>query len=82
VILAQMAMEPDGLPTPQRYWAAATIWLALTLSVLDCHSACKFWTPIPRGLGGQYCRPNDNNLSCQRGYPYTIALLSLPQSLP
>jgi DHA2 family multidrug resistance protein-like MFS transporter len=27
--------EPDGLPTPQRYWAAATIWLALTLSVLD-----------------------------------------------
>lgn len=28
-------MEPDGLPTPQRYWAAATIWLALTLSVLD-----------------------------------------------
>jgi len=28
-------MEPDGLPTPQRYWAAATIWLALALSVLD-----------------------------------------------
>src|SRR6201996_8428365 len=27
--------EPDGLPAPQRYWAAATIWLALTLSVLD-----------------------------------------------
>src|SRR6201996_8947856 len=27
--------EPDGLPTPQRYWSAATIWLALTLSVLD-----------------------------------------------
>jgi hypothetical protein len=25
----------DGLPTPERYWAAATIWLALTLSVLD-----------------------------------------------
>jgi DHA2 family multidrug resistance protein-like MFS transporter len=25
----------DGLPTPQRYWSAATIWLALTLSVLD-----------------------------------------------
>jgi MFS transporter, DHA2 family, multidrug resistance protein len=27
--------EQDGLPTPQRYWSAATIWLALTLSVLD-----------------------------------------------
>jgi DHA2 family multidrug resistance protein-like MFS transporter len=33
--LAQTTAEPDGLPTPQRYWAAATIWLALTLSVLD-----------------------------------------------
>jgi MFS transporter, DHA2 family, multidrug resistance protein len=33
--LAQTTTEPDGLPTPQRYWAAATIWLALTLSVLD-----------------------------------------------
>jgi DHA2 family multidrug resistance protein-like MFS transporter len=28
-------LEQDGLATPQRYWAAATIWLALTLSVLD-----------------------------------------------
>ena len=33
--MAQTTTEPDGLPTPQRYWAAATIWLALTLSVLD-----------------------------------------------
>jgi MFS transporter, DHA2 family, multidrug resistance protein len=31
----QGATEQDGLPTPQRYWAATTIWLALTLSVLD-----------------------------------------------
>src|ERR1700709_1377851 len=28
-------VERDGLPAPQRYWAAATIWLALTISVLD-----------------------------------------------
>jgi DHA2 family multidrug resistance protein-like MFS transporter len=33
--LAQTTTEPDGLATPQRYWAAATIWLGLTLSVLD-----------------------------------------------
>jgi DHA2 family multidrug resistance protein-like MFS transporter len=33
--LTQTTTEQDGLPTPQRYWAAATIWLALTLSVLD-----------------------------------------------
>jgi DHA2 family multidrug resistance protein-like MFS transporter len=25
----------DGLPVPQRYWSATTIWLALALSVLD-----------------------------------------------
>jgi DHA2 family multidrug resistance protein-like MFS transporter len=30
-----MKAEQDGLPTPQRYWSAATIWMALTLSVLD-----------------------------------------------
>jgi DHA2 family multidrug resistance protein-like MFS transporter len=30
-----MAAEQDGLPVRQRYWAAATIWLALTISVLD-----------------------------------------------
>ena len=30
-----MAAEEDGLPVPQRYWAASTIWLALTISVLD-----------------------------------------------
>ncbi len=33
--MAQTTTVQDGLPTPQRYWAAATIWLALTLSVLD-----------------------------------------------
>ena len=25
----------DGLPVPRRYWSAATIWLAMTMSVLD-----------------------------------------------
>ena len=27
--------EPDGLPVPRRYWSIATIWLAMTMSVLD-----------------------------------------------
>ncbi|CAN5222303.1 MFS transporter [soil metagenome] len=27
--------EDDGLPVPQRYWAASAIWLAITMSVLD-----------------------------------------------
>jgi DHA2 family multidrug resistance protein-like MFS transporter len=26
---------PDGLPTPRRYWAVLTIWLALAMSVMD-----------------------------------------------
>src|ERR1700689_3388021 len=30
-----IAIEPDGLPTPRRYWAILAIGLALTLSVLD-----------------------------------------------
>lgn len=29
------AATPDGLPTPRRYWSAATIWLAMAMSVLD-----------------------------------------------
>jgi DHA2 family multidrug resistance protein-like MFS transporter len=28
-------MENDGLPVPRRYWSAATIWLAMAMSVLD-----------------------------------------------
>ena len=31
----QATTEQDGLPVPQRHWAVGTIWLALTLSVLD-----------------------------------------------
>ena len=29
------AVEPDGVPLPQRYWAILTIALGLTLAVLD-----------------------------------------------
>lgn len=28
-------MSTDGLPRPRRYWAAAAIWLAIAMSVLD-----------------------------------------------
>jgi DHA2 family multidrug resistance protein-like MFS transporter len=27
--------QPDGLPTPRRYWAILTVWLAMAMSVLD-----------------------------------------------
>src|SRR5579864_6697183 len=29
------AVPPDGLPTPRRYWAIASIVLAISMSVLD-----------------------------------------------
>ena len=32
---AQEATAPDGLPIPRRYWAAATIWAAIAMTVLD-----------------------------------------------
>lgn len=32
-------METDGLPVPRRYWSAATIWLAMAMSVLDASIA-------------------------------------------
>ena len=34
----QESREPphqDGLPIPRRYWSMASIWLALTMAVLD-----------------------------------------------
>src|SRR6516165_9755765 len=30
-----IAVHPDGLPVPRRYWAIAAIALAITMSVLD-----------------------------------------------
>ncbi len=32
---SESARSQDGLPTPQRYWSALAIWLAITLAVLD-----------------------------------------------
>src|ERR1700744_4327960 len=29
------ASQADGLPVPRRYWAAATIWAAISMTVLD-----------------------------------------------
>ena len=29
------AAEPDGLPSPRRWWAAIAVWLAISMTVLD-----------------------------------------------
>ncbi len=43
--------EADGLPTPRRYWAMLTIWLAIGLSVLDGAIANVALPTIARDLG-------------------------------
>ncbi|WP_374470620.1 MFS transporter [Phenylobacterium sp.] len=32
---ARPVLHEDGLPTPRRYWAILTVWLAMAMSVLD-----------------------------------------------
>jgi DHA2 family multidrug resistance protein-like MFS transporter len=33
--MSTATIHPDGLPTPQRYWSIAAIWLAILMAVLD-----------------------------------------------
>jgi len=40
----------DGLPTPQRYWAVAAIWLAIVMAVLDASIANVALPAIARDL--------------------------------
>jgi DHA2 family multidrug resistance protein-like MFS transporter len=44
-------MESDGLPVPRRYWSAATIWLAMAMSVLDASIANVALPTLARELG-------------------------------
>ncbi len=45
-----MSLERDGLPTPQRYWAVAAIWLAIAMAVLDTAIANVALPAIARDL--------------------------------
>ena len=45
------AVEPDGVPLPQRYWAILTIALGLTLAVLDGAIANVALPTIGRDIG-------------------------------
>jgi DHA2 family multidrug resistance protein-like MFS transporter len=40
----------DGLPIPERYWAIAALWLALTMAVLDASIANVALPTIARDL--------------------------------
>src|ERR1700760_371293 len=71
-----MTMEPDGLPIPQRYWAAATIWLALTLSVLDGSIAN---VALPTIAGNLHSRPADS-VWVVNAYQLAIVVSLLPMA--
>jgi len=69
-------MEPDGLPTPQRYWAAATIWLALTLSVLD-GSIANVALPT---IAGDLNAPAADSVWVVNAYQFAIVVSLLPMA--
>ena len=71
-----MTAEPDGLPAPQRYWAAATIWLALTLSVLDGSIANVALPTIAANLNA----PAADSIWVVNAYQLAIVVSLLPMA--
>lgn len=66
--------EFNGLPVPQRYWSAATIWLALTISVLDGSIANVALPTIARDLSS----PPAESVWVVNAYQLTIVVSLLP----
>lgn len=64
----------DGLPTPQRYWSAATIWLALALASLDGSIANVALPSIARDLAA----PAAQSVWVVNAYQLTIVISLLP----
>jgi MFS transporter, DHA2 family, multidrug resistance protein len=70
------AAEQDGLAAPQRYWAAATIWLALTLSVLD-GSIANVALPT---IAGDLHSPAADSVWVVNAYQLAIVVSLLPMA--
>ena len=64
----------DGLPVPQRYWSAATIWLALILAVLDSSIANIALPTIAR----DFAAPASVSVWIINAYQLVIVILLLP----
>ncbi|WP_297296196.1 MFS transporter [uncultured Methylovirgula sp.] len=64
----------DGLPLPQRYWSAATIWLALILAVLDSSIANVALPSIARDLSA----PASVSVWVINAYQLVIVIALLP----
>ncbi|MEJ0052378.1 MAG: MFS transporter [Methylovirgula sp.] len=64
----------DGLPAPQRYWSAATIWLALALAAVDGSIANVALPSIARDLSA----PAAESVWVVNAYQLTIVISLLP----
>jgi DHA2 family multidrug resistance protein-like MFS transporter len=64
----------DGLPVPRRYWAAAAIWLALSMAVLDGSIANVALPTIGHDLGASAA----TSVWIVNAYQLTITILLLP----
>jgi DHA2 family multidrug resistance protein-like MFS transporter len=64
----------DGLPIPRRYWSVISIWLALTMAVLDGAIANVALPTIARELGASPA----SSVWVINAYQLTITVLLLP----
>jgi DHA2 family multidrug resistance protein-like MFS transporter len=66
--------QQDGLPIPRRYWSVVSIWLALTMAVLDGAIANVALPTIARELGAS----PGMSVWIINAYQLTITILLLP----
>jgi len=71
---APTAEQQDGLPIPRRYWSVVSIWLALTMAVLDGAIANVALPTIARELGASPA----SSVWVINAYQLTITILLLP----
>lgn len=64
----------DGLPVPRRYWAIATIWLAMIMSVLDASIANVALPTIAREVGATPA----SSVWVVQGYQLATVMVLLP----
>jgi DHA2 family multidrug resistance protein-like MFS transporter len=70
----QHAAEQDGLPIPRRYWSVVSIWLALTMAVLD-GAIANVALPV---IGHQVGATPAASVWVINAYQLTITVLLLP----
>ena len=70
----EASAEQDGLPVPRRYWSVISIWLALTMAVLDGAIANVALPVIAHQLGASPAA----SVWVINAYQLTITILLLP----